>query len=38
MCVTLFPPCKDFCRVGVKGLLTGRQLLELLDQPLMFHA
>jgi hypothetical protein len=37
MCVTLFPPCKDFCRVGVKGLLTG-QLLELLDQPLMFHA
>jgi hypothetical protein len=33
MCVTLFPPCKVFCRVGVKGLLTEQQH----DQSLMFH-
>src|SRR5690349_22538629 len=31
MCLTLFPPCKVFCRVGVKGLLTGPGFLPAYD-------
>src|SRR5581483_3091464 len=27
MWLTLFPPCKVFCRVGVKGLLMGPEFL-----------
>ena len=29
--MTLFPPCKVFCRVGVKGLLTGLGFLPAYD-------